>query len=89
MIRVATYLLTIALSFGAGAAVSNRVSSVDGNTAAIQAQAGNAAFRDGLYLGKLTASQGKDAHISEGRWSQPADRASFVRGYQQGYRSQL
>ena len=44
-----------------------------------------AAFRDGLYLDGLAAKRGEEPHISEGRWSNPADRMSFTAGYQQGY----
>ena len=45
----------------------------------------DAAFRDGLYLGKLDAKSGRKAHLSVGRWSTARDHASFVAGYQQGY----
>jgi hypothetical protein len=49
------------------------------------ALATDAAFRDGLYLGGLAAKRGEEPRISEGRWSNQADRASFMSGYQQGY----
>jgi len=45
----------------------------------------NAAFRDGLYLGKLDAQQGRDPHLSVGRWSRDEDRIAFSSGYQQSY----
>ena len=48
-------------------------------------QATDAAFRDGLYLGKLQARQGREPHLSVGRWSGEADRGAFVRGYERGY----
>jgi hypothetical protein len=44
-----------------------------------------AAFRDGLYLGGLAAQCGEEPHISEGRWSNQADRILFTAGYAQGY----
>jgi hypothetical protein len=44
-----------------------------------------AAFRDGLYLGGLAAQRGEEPHISEGRWSNQADRILFTAGYAQGY----
>jgi hypothetical protein len=47
---------------------------------------GDGAFRDGLYLGKLDAESGRKPHLSIGRWNTARDRASFVAGYQQGYR---
>ncbi len=49
------------------------------------ALATDVAFRDGLYLGELAARRGEEPRISEGRWSNQADRASFKAGYQQGY----
>ena len=46
----------------------------------------DAAFRDGLYLGKLDAKSGRTQHVSVGRWNSAEDRASFTAGYQQSYR---
>jgi hypothetical protein len=86
MLRFGTYLLTMALSFGAGAAVSNHANSADQHFAVT---ATNAAFRDGLYLGKITAKQGGTAHISRGRWSSESDRAAFVQGYLEGFQSKM
>jgi hypothetical protein len=51
-------------------------------------RANNGAFRDGLYLGKLTAKSGDQYRVAVGRWSQVEDRASFAAGYDQGYRTQ-
>ena len=48
----------------------------------------DAAFRDGLYLGKLDANSGKPQHLSVGRWSTAKDRASFSAGYQQSYKNE-
>lgn len=47
--------------------------------------AANAAFRDGAYLGKLDAREGKDPHVSVGRWSRDEDRIAFTSGYEQSY----
>ncbi|MGA7383004.1 MAG: hypothetical protein WBX03_19280 [Terriglobales bacterium] len=49
-------------------------------------QAGNAAFRDGLHLGKFDATSGRTGHLSVGRWSSDTNRAWFIAGYQAGYR---
>ena len=43
------------------------------------------AFRDGLYLGKLTARDGNEQHIASGRWSTVKDRSSFIDGYHRAY----
>ena len=46
-----------------------------------------AAFRDGLYMGKLDSEHGDDPHVAVARWSQPAHRAAFTEGYNQGYKN--
>jgi hypothetical protein len=45
----------------------------------------SAAFRDGLYLGKLAAKRGAPMRLASGRWSTLGDRALFALGYEQGY----
>ena len=47
--------------------------------------ASNAAFRDGLYQGKLDAQHGSKPHIRSVRWSAEPDRLAFVSGYKLGY----
>jgi len=47
--------------------------------------AGDAAYRDGLYLGKLARTAKSPMHPPIGRWSTEKDRASFAAGYRQGY----
>lgn len=50
-------------------------------------EATHAAFRDGLYQGKLSAESGRESRPSSGygRWHYDQDLTSFVAGYQQGY----
>ena len=48
-------------------------------------QNASAAYRDGIFLGKLDAEQGRAAHVSTGRWAQARDRESFGWGYRQAY----
>jgi hypothetical protein len=48
-------------------------------------QTTDGAFRDGLYLGRLAAERGSEAHIAVARWATAQDRASFTAGYQRGY----
>jgi hypothetical protein len=45
----------------------------------------DAAFRDGLFLGRLDAEQGRKPQLSTGRWSTDSDRRLFVSGYVQAY----
>lgn len=44
-------------------------------------------FRDGLYLGRLTAQQGRPNQPPIGRWSAKHDRDSFLAGYLQAYQA--
>lgn len=44
----------------------------------------DAAYRDGLYLGKLAQADKRSARPPVGRWSTEKDRASFAAGFQQG-----
>jgi len=43
------------------------------------------AFRDGFFVGRLTAERGQAPHPPVGRWSSAKDRASFLAGYRRGY----
>jgi hypothetical protein len=45
----------------------------------------DAAFRDGVFLAKLDAQNGRKPHLMSGRWSANADRAMFIVGYEQTY----
>ena len=47
--------------------------------------ANDAAFRDGLYLGKLARRAHRQVRPPIGRWSTAKDRASFAAGYRQGF----
>ncbi len=49
------------------------------------APATNAAFRDGLFLGRLAVKHGEESRIAVGRWATGQDRLFFTTGYQQGY----
>ena len=81
-------ILTYALAIGfAGTSallvqrdmVARRGQSVDAQ------MAGDAAYRDGIYLGKLARTAKSPMHPPIGRWSTEKDRASFAAGYRQGY----
>ena len=43
----------------------------------------NAAFRDGLYVGKLDAARGNVIHLAVARWSTKENRTAFAEGYSQ------
>jgi hypothetical protein len=42
-----------------------------------------AAYRDGLYVGKLAAQRGEQRPAPVGRWATPSDREAFLAGYEQ------
>lgn len=47
--------------------------------------ANDAAFRDGVYLGKLARAENRRRRPPIARWSTEKDRASFTAGYRQGF----
>jgi hypothetical protein len=46
----------------------------------------SAAFRDGVFLARLDAKQGRKPHLVSGRWSTDAHRRLFIDAYLQAYR---
>jgi len=46
----------------------------------------NAAFRDGLFMARLDAENGKRPRLMSGRWSRDEDRRLFVHAYLLAYR---
>jgi uncharacterized protein with FMN-binding domain len=55
------------------------------STRAAKSSVAVAAYRDGLYVGKLQAEQGRTARLSTSRWSTERDRAAFANGYLEAY----
>jgi hypothetical protein len=49
------------------------------------ALATNAAYRDGLFQGRLARERGTKPHIAVGRWSSDDDRAAFSVAYERAY----
>jgi hypothetical protein len=80
------FLFVVAVSVAVAALTSRSLltSSAFSENAAVS-QAGNAAFRDGLHLGKFDAQSGRSRHLSVGRWSSEANRDWFIAGYHAGY----
>jgi hypothetical protein len=80
-------ILNATIALGLGAIAMSAVSNSEPKpapTAEVQFAA-DGAFRDGLYLGKLAAMNGRPMHAATGRWSAERDRAMFSEGYRQGY----
>jgi hypothetical protein len=82
---------TIAICLGATAtlAVSNGNVSLSPNQNQEDRLAADGAFRDGLYLGKLSAERGQPLRPTVGRWSTGEDRSRFDAGYRRGYAETL
>jgi hypothetical protein len=86
MKRISLYACTLALACGATVLLAastghrSRMVRVEPDVRV------DAAFRDGLFLGRRDADGGRRRHLSSGRWSGDADRRLFVSGYLQGYR---
>jgi hypothetical protein len=84
MDKLFTYGLAMVVGLGTTAllATSGRVVPAQAATAQL---ALDGAFRDGLYLGRLAAADGRALRPPIGRWSNERDRAVFVVGYRRGY----
>ena len=78
MKRLSWFASVIALALGMGTASmlhGDRPVTAKDNVA----QTANGAFRDGLYLGRLSAGRGTGMNMASGRWATEADRASGSR----------
>jgi hypothetical protein len=82
------FFFALVVSVAVAAPASRRLLTAAALPSNLTSQAGNAAFRDGLHLGRFDAGSGRTRHLSVGRWSSETDRTWFVAGYQAGYRQQ-
>jgi hypothetical protein len=90
MRKLSLYVFGIALTLGVAAVLLTGVVTRTNQSASARInQATNAAFRDGLYVGKLHAAQGNRPHLGSGRWSTDLDRRAYIAGYQKGYNQVL
>ena len=84
MQRLLTYVLAMGC-VGTSAMLVQRDVTVRHKQSADVLLTNDAAYRDGLYLGKLARDAKRPMHPPIGRWSTEKDRASFTAGYQQGF----
>jgi hypothetical protein len=78
-------LLALFLAMGCVGTSAVVVHGSKGQPQSTAAQTANdAAFRDGLYLGRLAHAANRQMRAPVGRWSTEKDRASFAAGFQQG-----
>jgi len=85
MSRFLTYTLTMAACLGTAATLATGTLAARHSQSPVAHLAGDGAFRDGLYLGRLDAARGRPRHLAVGRWSNENDRGSFRSGYRLGY----
>jgi hypothetical protein len=85
MNRPLTSVLALAVLLGTPALFGNSHRAVTAHEKAEAILATDGAFRDGLYVGRLSAEWGRAPRPTIGRWSSERDRASFVEGYRRGY----
>jgi hypothetical protein len=81
---ILAYVLAIGFAGTSAMLVQRDMAARQGQSVDAQ-MAGDAAFRDGIYLGKLARTAKTPMRPPIGRWSTEKDRASFAAGYHQGY----
>ena len=88
MKRVFGYVLALIFGFSLGVVFTSEVAAsvIEPNPIAIN-QGTDAAYRDGLYMGKQDAEAGRANHVASGRWSKETARAHYAQGYDAGYAS--
>lgn len=84
MQRLLTYVLAMGC-VGTSAMLVQRDVTIRPKQSADVQLTNDAAYRDGLYLGKLAHAAKRHVHPPIGRWSTEKDRASFAAGYLQGF----
>jgi hypothetical protein len=69
MNKLAAYALVMSASIGTSAMLGNLKRATSPDASAESRLAANGAFRDGMYLGKLAAENGRLPLPAVGRWS--------------------
>jgi hypothetical protein len=88
MQRLLTYVLAMGC-VGTSAMLVKRDVKIQQKPSADVRLTNDAAYRDGLYLGKLAHEAKRQVHPPIGRWSTEKDRASFTAGYREGFGEEL
>lgn len=83
MQRLLTYVLAMGCVGTSAMFVVSHDMTLQNKTAEMQLN-NDAAYRDGLYLGKLAQAANHPMRPPVGRWATEKDRASFAAGFQQG-----
>ena len=88
MQRLLTYVLAMGFAGTSAMLVQRDVTRWQKPSADVELT-NDAAFRDGLYIGRLAHAANREMRPPIGRWSSEKDRASFAAGYRQGYGEEL
>ncbi len=88
MQRFLAYLLAMGCVGTSAAMLVSHDTTLQNKAAAIELN-NDAAFRDGLYLGRLAQAENRTMRPPVGRWSSEKDRASFAAGFRQGIGEQV
>lgn len=89
MQRILAYVLAMGCVGTSAAMLVSHDMTLQNKTAAAIELNNDAAYRDGLYLGKLAQAENRTMRPPVGRWSTEKDRASFAAGFQQGLADKL
>ena len=89
MQRILTYVLAMGCVGTSAAMLVSHDTTLQNRAAADIELNNDAAYRDGLYLGKLAQAENRTSRAPVGRWSTEKDRASFAAGFQQGLGDKL
>ena len=89
MEKIFILALALTVSLGTTAMLANGGYTVEHIPIHITKLASDGAFRDGLFIGRLSAKKGLPLSPPIGRWSSERDRTSFVDGYRRGYTAVL
>ena len=84
MQRILAYVLAMGCVGTSAAMLVSHDMTLQNKAAAIELN-NDAAYRDGLYLGRLAQAENRTMRPPVGRWATEKDRASFAAGFQQGF----
>ena len=85
MRRLSIYVITMVLTCAVAAVVARVAAHQPHFVGRAVNNPSDAAFRDGLFQGRLDAERSRKPHLSIGRWNVDTDRRSFVSGYLRAY----
>lgn len=88
MQKLLAYVLAMGCVGTSAAMLVSHDTTLQNRTASIELN-NDAAFRDGLYLGRLAQAENRTMRPPVGRWATEKDRASFAAGFRQGLGDQL